>query len=119
MPGPPAAVPPAPRCVACGGPIAPGRRFCRCGAGQPLPPAATGAAGGGALSARAFRRAQRAANGGAPVGFDAGIGWRAITFRAVLLAVLAALVVSQAGPWGPELRAELAAWITALVPFRF
>jgi hypothetical protein len=70
------------------------------------------------LSARAFRHAQRTANGGAPVAFDAGIGWRAVTVRAALLAVLAALVVSQVGPWGADLRADLAAWVTAAVPFR-
>jgi hypothetical protein len=118
-PAPPRAAvrPPAgPPCPACGGPVPRGRRFCRCGNALPRPEPPSDA-GSGALSAAAFRRAQRCANGGSPVRFDAGIGGRAVALRAFLLAVLAVVVASQLGPWGPEVRAGLAAWITSVVPF--
>jgi hypothetical protein len=117
-PSPPPTGPP---CPACGLPVPAGRRFCRCGNAlsrpePPEPPSDTGA-GAGVLCATAFRRAQRTANGGSPVRFDAGIGGRAVALRAFLLAVLAVVIGSQLGPWGPEVRAGLAAWITSVVPF--
>ncbi|OLT14851.1 hypothetical protein BJF78_17650 [Pseudonocardia sp. CNS-139] len=83
------------------------------------PPSGPETRTGPRMGAGAFRRAQRAANGGAPVEFDAGPAWQVVAFRVVLVVLALVLVASQVGPWGPEVRALVAGWVTSVSPVRF
>jgi hypothetical protein len=94
-------------CPSCGTPVESTRRFCRCGARLPatgVDRARAGAAVAEGWSTAAFRRAQRAANGGRRVRYDASLAARAYLLRTLLVALLIVLVASQAPPWGADVR---------------
>lgn len=94
-------------CPSCGAVVDAGRRFCRCGARLPAAEVHRADAGVGAAqgwSTAAFRRAQRAANGGRRVRYDAPLSARTYLVRALLVVLLVLAVGSQAPPWGADLR---------------
>ncbi len=117
-----------PRCHMCGQPVAGGRRFCRCGASVAVhtqaPPAAPLTAhvpwwrrpgellGGG----RDFRRAMRSANGGVRAAYDVTLSMRSRLVRASLLLGTLGIGVSQLGPWGGDLRAQVTDRVDRLLP---
>ena len=101
LPGPGARM-----CPSCGAAVDAGRRFCRCGA-QLSRVAETGADPSAVAlgwSRPSFLRAQRAANRGRRVGYDAPLAGRVQVLRALLVALLVLAVVSQAPPWGADVR---------------
>lgn len=94
-------------CPSCGTSVAATRRFCRCGARLPgTEPVRAGADASTAegWTTAAFRRAQRAANGGRRVRYDAALSARAYLLRAVAVVLLVLLLGSQAPPWGGDVR---------------
>ena len=119
------------RCASCGYLTGAERRFCRCGATLVARKQVTVAepdrvtvpwyrrlgelSGGG----RDFRRAMRAANGGARVVYN--LSWSVHTglFRLSLLLAALGIGVSQLGPWGGNLRGELAARFNAALPHSY
>lgn len=105
-------------CPSCGTPVPAGRRFCRCGArlpgtAAPAPGAATAAEG---WTAPAFRRAQRAANDGRRVRYDAPLSARTYAVRALAVLLLAGAVGSQVPPWGGSVRAWVETTVEQALP---
>lgn len=103
--------PPGPTgCRLCGRSLPSGRRFCPCGAaltiiepqhpGLPPPPSWWRE-----WSAhRAHRAAMQQAAGGAAPTYDTPVAPHVRLVRSLLVLLLVAVVVSQVGPWGDELR---------------
>jgi hypothetical protein len=94
-------------CPSCGTVVDAGRQFCRCGARLPTPDvdrAGAGTASAAGWSPTAFRRAQRAANGGRRVRYDAPLSVRTYLVRAAAVLLLVLALGAQAPPWGADLR---------------
>lgn len=94
-------------CPSCGTAVESTRRFCRCGARLPATSSADRAAAAvpaEGWTTSAFRRAQRAANGGRRARYDASLAARAYVVRAVVVLFLLLMVGSQAPPWGGQVR---------------
>jgi len=106
-------------CPSCGASVEAGRSFCRCGAQLSRAtaarddPSATLAQG---WSRPVFRRAQRAANGGRRVRYDAPLAARVYVFRVAAVLLLLALLGSQAPPWGPDVRGWIETRVEQVLP---
>jgi hypothetical protein len=106
-------------CPSCGSSVEAGRSFCRCGAQLSRTtaarddPSATLAQG---WSRPVFRRAQRAANGGRRVRYDAALAARVYVLRVAAVLLLLALLGSQAPPWGPGVRGWIEARVEQVLP---
>lgn len=104
-------------CPDCRRPVSGERRFCRCGGavdtGEPdravTAPARSRSWWAEWDDHRRFRRELRAAGGAPPVSYDAPVSARTRVARWSGALLLAALVVSQLGPWGSDLRREIVA----------
>jgi hypothetical protein len=68
------------------------------------------------MSHAQFRRAQRAANGGRRVRYDAALSLRTLAFRALAALLLAGIVGSQVPPWGNEVRSWLDTRVQQVAP---
>jgi hypothetical protein len=106
-------------CPSCGASVEAGRSFCRCGAqlsrttATREDPSAVLAQG---WSRPVFRRAQRAANGGRRVRYDAPRAVRVYVFRVAAVLLLLALLGSQAPPWGPDVRSWVQTRVEQVLP---
>jgi hypothetical protein len=130
--GPPIAGPRLPAgdetiCRVCREPVAAGRRFCRCGTPQFVaqhqvrgPQSAPKLPWYRGLGAhRDFRRSMRTANGGLRVGYSAVMSVRARFVRLTMLLAVAGVGLSQLGPWGVQLRAQLQQRVDTLLPHTY
>ncbi len=107
-------------CRSCGRPVPAGRRFCRCGnqvstAVARETPSPAPAAG---MSKGAFRRAQRAANGGRRPRYDAPLAARTWLVRALAALLVVGAVGSQAPPWGEDVRGWIETRVEQVIPGR-
>jgi hypothetical protein len=109
-------------CPRCGRSLPAGRRFCTCGADLVHRPGEEAVRVPAAPSwfaewsaHRRFRSAQRAAVGGAPVQYDAPTAPRTRLVRLLMILLAVAVLASQIGPWGNDLRHEVAARVDRVV----
>jgi hypothetical protein len=119
------------RCPQCGRAVPAGRRFCRCGATLIAPTVDEGwdeaperlpwwqrmqdAVNGAAK----FRRTMRMANGGLRVPFSAPRAVRQRVMQMAFALGLSAVVVSQLGSWGTDLRRQAWATVSAVLPWSY
>jgi hypothetical protein len=108
-------------CPSCGEVVPGGRRFCRCGAQLALTAAVSAdssAAVAEGWTRPAFRRVQRAANGGRRVRYDAPLAARVHVVRGAVAGVLVLALASQAPPWGPDVRNWVGTRVEQSVPWQ-